>query len=78
MIAMLENDLACTRDKNHFLTLESARLERQLINLKETVNDFSLSLSMAGKEIDRLGGEGKYYRQKGFNYIENITDKPNE
>ena len=56
---------------------ENAELKEQVKSLtderdalKEIAKDFALSLSMAGKEINGLGGVGKYYRDKGYKYIE--------
>jgi len=75
LIAMLENNLAHTKSENHKLVMESAKLRNDLLDSKEVANDFAISLSMAGKELNDLGAEGSYYRDKGYNYIESLKNE---
>ena len=42
----------------------------------DTANDFALSLSMASRDIEGLGGDGSYYRDKGYQYIEALSNDP--
>ncbi len=72
LIVMLESNLAETRNENHKLVMAIAQLKNELLDLKNTANDFAISLSLAGKDLNGLGAEGGYYRDKGYRYIESL------